>query len=164
HTVTTFQPNVTYHILNLPTQILVKDGSDNIIARTDLAYDAGSLTPVTGAANHDDPGHGTGFTARGNLTSITRYSNAAAGTGQITRNFTYDTLGNALTAQLDCCNSKTFNYSSTTQYDYPDSIVRGPSGTQFTTSYTYDNGSGRLLTSTDENGQQTQYQYDSMYR
>jgi RHS repeat-associated protein len=164
HTVTTFQPNVTYHILNLPTQILVKDGSENIVARTDLGYDEGTLTTITGAANHDDPGHSASFTARGNLTSIKRYSNAAAGTGQIARNFTYDTLGNVLTAQLDCCNSKTFNYSSTTQYDYPDSIVSGPSGTQFTSSYTYDNGSGRLLTSTDENGQQTQYQYDSMNR
>src|SRR5262249_45364133 len=35
HTVTTYQNNPTYHILGLPTQILVKDGSDNIIARTD---------------------------------------------------------------------------------------------------------------------------------
>jgi RHS repeat-associated protein len=165
HAVTTYQDNFAYHIFGLATRIVVQDGAGNTISRTDMAYDGGSLTPITGAANHDDPGHGAGFTTRGNLTSITRYSNAAAGTGGITRNFTYDTLGNLLTAQLDCCTSKTFNFSSATQYDYPDSVVRGPSsGPQFTTSYTYDNGSGRLLTSTDENGQVTQYQYDSMSR
>jgi RHS repeat-associated protein len=166
HIVTTYQngSNLTYHILSLPTRILVKDGAGNTISRTDMAYDGGSLTSVTGAANHDDPGHGTGFTVRGNLTSVTRYSNAAAGTGPFTRNFTYDTLGNLLTAQLDCCNTKTFNFSSGTQYSYPDSVVRGPSGLQFTSTFTYNNDKGLLITSTDESGQQTQYQYDSMNR
>jgi RHS repeat-associated protein len=166
HTVTTYQngSNLTYHILTLPTRILVKDGAGNTISRTDMAYDGGSLTLVTGAANHDDPGHGASFTIRGNLTSVSRYSNAAAGTGQSTRNFTYDTLGNLRTAQLDCCNTKTFNFSSGTQYNYPDSVVRGPSGLQFTSSFTYNNDKGLLITSTDESGQQTQYQYDSMNR
>src|SRR5947209_16351429 len=83
HTVTTYQNNSTYHILGLPTQILVQDGSSNTVSRTDLAYDGGTLTTVTGAANHDDHGHGAAFTARGNLTSITRYANAAAGSGPI---------------------------------------------------------------------------------
>jgi RHS repeat-associated protein len=165
HKVTTFTPNVTYHILNLATQVLVKDGTGTTISRTDMAYDQGTLTGITGAANHDDPGHGAAFTARGNLTSITRYANAAAGTGQITRSFTYDTLGNLLTAQLDCCNSKAFNFSSNTQYAYPDSIVRGPgSGPQFTTQYTYNVDKGLVATSVDENGQTTQYQYDIMNR
>lgn len=165
HTVTAYQNNPTYHILGLPTQILVKDGSDNIVARTDMAYDGGTLTSVTGAANHDDPGHGASFTARGNLTSTTRYTNAAAGTGQIVRNFTYDTLGNILTAQVDCCTSRTFTFTSTTQYDYPDSIVTGPSsGPQFTTHYVFDNDAGVLIKSFDENSQLTQYQYDSMNR
>ncbi len=169
HTVTTyqtaFQPYIANHVLNLVTQVLVKDGSGNTIARTDMAYDGGSLTNVTGLPSHDDAGHGPSFTARGNLTSVTRYPNAAAGPPGITRTFTYNTLGNMLTAQLDCCNAKTFNYSIGTQYNYPDSVVRGPGGgPQFTTNFTYDNYLGLLLTSTDENGQQTQYQYDSMNR
>ncbi len=165
HTVTTYQPNVTYHILNLATQVLVKDGNGNTISRADMAYDQGTLTGITGAANHDDPGHGTAFTARGNLTTMTRYSNAAAGTGQIIRTFTYDTLGNMLTAQLDCCNSKVFNFSSNTQYTYPDSVLRGPSsGPQFTTRFGYNTDKSLLISSIDENGQQTQYQYDIMNR
>jgi RHS repeat-associated protein len=161
HTVKSYQATTT---IAYPSRILVKDGAGNTISRTDLAYDGGSLLLITGAANHDDPGHGTGFLPRGNLTSVTRYANAAAGTGAVTRTFTYDTLGNIRTAQLDCCNSKTFNYSSGTQYNYPDSVVRGPSGLQFTSSVTYNTDYGSVLTSTDENGQVTQYQYDAMNR
>ncbi len=166
HTVTTYQngTNLNRRILTLPTQILVKDGTGNIISRTDMAYDSTSLISVTGDSNHDDVNYGSGFTVRGNLTSVTRYTNAATGTLPVTRTFIYDTLGNLRTAQLDCCNSKAFNFSSGTHYAYPDSVVRGPSGLQFTSSFTYDYDKGLLLTSTDENGQQTQYQYDSMNR
>jgi len=156
-----------WHILNLPTRILVIDGgSGTTMSRTDLNYDEYNINPmtsVTGASNHDD-GYSTTVTTRGNLTSMVRYSNAAAGTGANSRVFTYDTLGNRLTAQLDCCNLQTPNFSSLNQYAYPNSLVRGPVALQFTTSYTYDNDTGLMLTSTDENGQQTQYQFDSMGR
>jgi RHS repeat-associated protein len=161
HTVKSYQATTT---IAYPSRIVIKDGAGNTISRTDLAYDGGSLMSVTGAVNHDDAGHGTGFLPRANLTSVTRYSNAAAGTGAVTRTFTYDTLGNLRTAQLDCCNSKTFNYSSATQYDFPDSVVRGPSGLQFTSSFTYNTDKGLVLTSTDESGQVTRYEYDAMNR
>src|SRR5215471_19101558 len=86
-------------------------------------------------------------------TSVTRYANASAGTGSFTRSFNYDTLGNLISAQLDCCNLKQFNFSSVTQYSEPDSVKRGPTGgPQFTTSYAYNPDSGLLLTTTDENG------------
>src|SRR6266700_46132 len=169
-TVTTYlSTNIPWwHIINLPTQVLVKDGAGSTVSRTDLAYDNYSTTPlttVTGVTHHDD-GFDSSVTIRGNLTSVTRYSNAAAGTGAITRGFSYDTLGNMLSAQLDCCNQKTFNFSSLTTYSQPDSIVRGPSaGPQFTTSYTYSQDFSLLLSGSDENGQVTQYQYaDSMLR
>jgi RHS repeat-associated protein len=168
HTVTTYLTTGdygTFNLVNRPTQILMKDGNGNTVARTDMAYDGIPLTSVTGAADHDDTSFSTSFTTRGNLTSVTRYSNASAGTGAVTHNFNYDTLGNTITEQLDCCNQKTFSFSSTTQYAFPDSVTRGPSvGPQFTSSYTYDPDSSLLLTSTDENGQTTHYQYDSMNR
>ena len=104
-TVTTYAGGayLTKHILNLPTQILVEDSSSNVVARTNFAYDGSALTAITGAANHDDTDYPSSFLTRGNLTSYTRYSNASAGTGPITRTLNYDTLGNALTAQADCC-------------------------------------------------------------
>ena len=149
-----------YHILNRVTQTMVKNGSDAIVARADLAYDQGSLTTTTGAAAHFDSSYPASFTTRGNLTTVTRYSNAAAGTGAISRTFTYDTTGNLLTAQLDCCNKKTWSYSVATYFVFPDSVRRGPdAGPQLTTSATYDIVNGLVLTATDENGQVTNFSY-----
>jgi RHS repeat-associated protein len=162
-TVTVYAPApfTTQHILNLPTQILVKNGAGTTIARTDISYDdPGSISiNITDAASHDNS-----LTVHGNLSSITRYSDAAGGSGQVTRHFFYDSTGNVRTAELDCCNQKVFNFSVANQYAYPNSIVRGPSGMQFTTSGTYNFDKGLLLSSTDENSQVTGYQYDSMNR
>lgn len=156
---------ITKHILNLPTQILVEDASGTVTSRTDISYDGSALTSVTGAGNHDDSDYSSSFLTRGNLTSFTRYSNAAGGTGPVTRALTYDTLGNVRTAQADCCVLKTLNFSSTTQYAYPDSIVTGPSsGPQFTASFTYNLDNGLIFSQTDANGQATSFQYDSMSR
>jgi YD repeat-containing protein len=150
---------INHHILDRVTQVLVKDGAGNIVGRTNLAYDAGSPMFLSPA-----PVQNSGSAYRGNVTSITRYANAAAGTGPITRNFTYDTAGNLRTADLDCCNQKQWNYSSTTQYAYPDSVVRGPVGTQLSTSATYNFASGTVATATDENGKITSFTYDNMDR
>jgi RHS repeat-associated protein len=162
-TVTTYEPApfTTQHILNLPTQVLVKNGAGTTIARTDISYDdPGSInTNIADAASHDNS-----LTVHGNMSSITRYADAAGGSGQVTRHFFYDSTGNVRTAELDCCNQKVFNFSVANQYAYPNSIVRGPSGMQFTTSGTYNFDKGLLLTSTDENSQVTGYQYDSMNR
>ena len=168
HTVTTYSSDNAYvlkNIVNLPTRILIKNGAGTNFARTDLAYDSTLLTAIAGASNHDDANFGSGMTTRGNLTSVTRYSNAAAGSGAITRTFNFDSLGNLRTAQLDCCNQEVFNFSSGTQYSYPDSVVRGPSGgPQFTTSATYNTDFGLATSATDENNQVTPFQYDKMMR
>jgi len=168
HVVTTYKTvgdYVTRHIVELPTQILIKDGAGNTIGRTDMDYDGTTLTSVLGANNHDDQAYDLGLTTRGNLTSQTRYVNASAGTGGITRTFSYNTLGNLLVSQVDCCIQKTSTFSSTTQYSVPDAVTRGPAnGTQFTLNYTYDPDNNNLLSVMDENGQITQYQYDAMNR
>ncbi len=161
HTVITYTPLIPQHILNLPTRVVIKDGSDNTVSRTDFSYDdPGSIsTTITDAASHDNS-----LTGHGNLSSITRYADAAGGSGQVVRHFFYDSTGNVRTAELDCCNQKVFNFSVANQYAYPNSIVRGPSGTQFTASATYNLDKGLVVSSTDENGQVTGYQYDSMNR
>lgn len=152
------------HILDRVSQTLVYDASNNLILRTDFGYDNYStvpLTTVSGTANHDDANYSSSFTLRGNLTSVTRYANAAAASGAITRTFSYDTLGNLITAQLDCCTQKSWTFTVNTQYSYPETVTRGPSGsTQLSTSATYDNTTGLIATSTDENGNQTTYTYN----
>jgi hypothetical protein len=162
---------VSRHILALPLRIATSDQAQHTTI-TDLAYDNTTLTSTTGAANHDDQDYGPSSTVRGNLTSITRYSSVTGPvrgvfttSGSITRQIFYDSTGNQTTMQQDCCNQTQLNFSSATQYSLPDSVVRGPSGgPQFTTSYAYNFDTGQLLTSTNENGQTTQYQYDSIGR
>jgi len=158
----------TRNILNRVTQQIVKDGTGAIKSRTDIAYDAGGAFSgancITGAAQHDDTNYGCSFTTRGNSTSITTYTDPVTPAGGITKSFTYDSLGNLRTAQLNCCQQKQFNYSSTTQYAYPDSAVSGSSPTQLTTSATYNTYTGLVATSTDENGKVTSFAYDTLKR
>ncbi|HKW75275.1 MAG TPA: hypothetical protein VJN64_07095, partial [Terriglobales bacterium] len=163
-TVTNFAP-LGNHILNRPSQILIKDGAGNIIARTDFAYDQYSsfpLKPLSPAAvQHDDVNYSTTPTAaRGNLTTKTVYSNAAAGTGAIASTFTYDIAGNKIAAQTGCCTQASSTFSSLTQYAFPDSVIIGPSGSQLTASFTYNFNTGTVATGTDANGQVTSFTYD----
>ncbi len=158
----------TVHILDRPTQTRVYNGtasSGNLVARTDYAYDAtGSLSTVTGALQHDDTNYGGSFTTRGNATSVTRYPSLPGTSTTIVRNFSYDTLGNFLTAQLDCCNQEQWTFTSATQYAYATTVTRGPTGTQLTTSRAYDFNTGLLTSATDENNQTTSLGYNVMKR
>jgi len=148
--------------------VTVKDGSGIIKSRQDTNYDQyTSFTGgncITGAPQHDDAGHGCTFTARANLTSVTNYTDPVTPGGASTKNFTYDSLGNLRTAQLNCCQLKTMAYSTMTGYAYPDSVTIGSSAPQLTTSATYDLHMGLVLTYTDPNSVQTILTYDNMGR
>jgi RHS repeat-associated protein len=164
-TVTTYA-TLGNHILNRPSQTLVKDGGGNIVARTDFAYDQYAsvpLKPLTPAATqHDDLNYSTSPTAaRGNLTTKTVYANAAAGTGAIVSTYAYDIAGNKVSAQDGCCTQATAAYSSITQYAFPDSLLIGPSGNQLSVSFTYNFNTGTVASATDANGQITSFTYDS---
>jgi RHS repeat-associated protein len=119
------------------------------------------LTYAGGAANHDDANYGTGFFYRGLVTSYTRYSFSTS--PNVTNTVSYDMLGNPRSESADCCVQRQYNFSSTTQFAFPDSIVRG-SGTTLTTSATYDGSTGLVATSTDENNKITSYSFDVMDR
>jgi RHS repeat-associated protein len=153
----------TLHLYGLISNVYVQDASSTVVSRTDLAYDQASPISVTGAANHDDTNRGATFNTRGNLSQVTKYTKAAAGSGAISQNITYNTLGDVLTAQAECCQLEQWTFGSDTQYAYPDQLIRG-SSPQFTTMFGYDFNTGLLTSSTDENGQKTTLNYDSMNR
>jgi RHS repeat-associated protein len=156
------------NILNRVSEITVADSTGQLKSRTDYAYDAPANlnTPcVTGAAQHNDTNFGCSYTTRGLPTSVTTYSDPVTPSGGVTKNFTYDSLGNLRSADADCCQKKQWNYSATTQYAFPDSVVSGASGgPQLTTSNTYNSYTGLKATGTDENNQITSYAYDYMKR
>ncbi len=146
----------------------IQDGTGATKYRQDFSYDqytsfTGSNC-ITGASQHDDGGHGCSFITRANLTSVTTYTDPVTPAGGITKNFTYDSLGNLRTAQLNCCQQKTWNYSNTTHYAYPDSVTSGSGSTSLTTASTYDNNSGIVLSITDPDNLVTNLAYDIMGR
>jgi RHS repeat-associated protein len=157
----------TANILNRVTELLVKDGSGNVKARTDITYDnyGSGMTCVTGAPQHNDSAYGCSFTARGNPTSVTRYSDAATPSGGIATDLYYDSLGNMLKSDVGGIVQQAQTFSSATQWAFPDSITLGPStGPQLTTSATYNANTGLIATATDPNLQVTHYTYDDLRR
>ena len=99
---------------------------------------------------------------RGNVTSTTKYADAANATGAITHSVTYDIAGNVTSAQVDCCQLKTFQYSDTYKNAYVTSVTRGnPSGLNLTSSAAYNFNTGLVDTTTDENIQVTTSYYHS---
>lgn len=164
----TFQTSSNYtsrNLINLVTSKVITDGAGSVQYRQDTTYDANTITNCpTGITQHDDTHYGCTMNFRGNPTSVTTYLTPATPANGVTKNFTYDVFGNILTAQLNCCQTKTWTYSATTNYSQADSVTRGTSPTQLATSSTYSAYNGLLLTDKDENNQVTQYSYDLLNR
>jgi RHS repeat-associated protein len=154
-------------IVNLVANQKVTDSGGIVKSRVDFAYDDPaheSTCRTTPVAGHDDGNFGCSFHDRGNRTSVTTYTDPVTPAGATTRYTSYDQLGNAVSADLSCCQQKTWSYSTVTDYAYPDLITRGSSSPTLTTSATYDLNLGLVVTSTDENGQISTFTYDSMGR
>jgi RHS repeat-associated protein len=152
------------NILNLVTSKVIKDGSGTIQYRQDTIYDGNAITNCpTGVPQHDDTDYPCSMNYRGNPTQTITYLTPATGTNPIKKNFTYDVFGNLLTAQVNCCQSKNWVYSGTTQYSQPDSVTSGTSPT-LTTNYTYNLYLGLPTKTVDPNSMETDYAYDFLRR
>jgi RHS repeat-associated protein len=186
-TSTAYQNDATYiqqHIFNLPTTVTVKDrspaGKDpsacdgNIVSKTDYAYDQYDQAPLVntpGVTQHSNPS----TTSRGNVTTITRYKSDTPNWSGIVESHRYDITGNLIEVSGRCCVDTAFIYTVATQFAYPDQATQGavdhntmvcPSGSTacLTKSFTYDFGTGVMLTSTDANGLVSSMSYDDASR
>lgn len=162
----TYQTSSIYtnrNIIDLVTSKQIKDGTGTIQYRQDTAYDGAALSCPTGALQHDETGYPCTMGTRGNPTAVTTYTTPGTPTGGIIRHFTYDWFGNLLTAELSCCNTKTWTYSSTYQYSQPTTIQNGTSPS-LTTTYAYNQYTGLVTSSVDPNGLETDYTYDYLRR
>jgi RHS repeat-associated protein len=163
------QTTITYASLGgslsaFPQTVEFVNAAGTVQSRQDTAYDGVTPHCITGAPQHDDTNFSCTFNSRGNATSVTNYTDPVTPSGSIVKNFTYDSLGNLLTAQLNCCQQKTWVYSTATDYAYPDSVTSGSSAPQLTTTMTYDLNTGLTLTSTDPNNLKTTNTYEPMGR
>jgi RHS repeat-associated protein len=146
-----------------PSQVTVKDGSNNIFSQTTYTYDQGTPAP-TGA-----PQHGTSSSSRGNVTTLARL---VAGTTTLSTIMTYDDTGNMITSK-DPANN-------TTMFDYTDNFSNATGTATFayltkttlplTGSVThikkaqYEFNTGLPVSNTDMNGNSTTFTYDTELR
>jgi RHS repeat-associated protein len=109
------------------------------------------------------PGYSAASAYRGNVTKVTRFSDATLTTDPNAEinNYNYDIAGSPVESTLNCCQVKTISYHKDSEYAFPISETRGSTPNQLSTSATYNRNTSLVLTSTDENGQVTTYQYET---
>ncbi|MFY9558281.1 MAG: RHS repeat domain-containing protein [Blastocatellia bacterium] len=118
----------------------------------------GSVENYGGTAN--PPGHLAGGGLGGNLTGMTRYTDVVAGTG-ISQSSGNDIFGNVVSAQVSCCNQKSFAMTEATYWSKPSQTTSGnPPGIYLTRGATYDFNTLTPTSATDPNSQTTSYGYD----
>jgi RHS repeat-associated protein len=157
-------PYTNLHILNRVTRKTIADSTGTIKYREDTAYDGTTLSPCpTGVVQSVN--YGCSITTRGNPTSVTTYTDAATPAGGVTKNSYYDALGNLVQADVDCCQTMKWNFLATTQYSYPNSIVKGATGgPQLTTNFTYNAYTGQIASIQDPNNQTPSFAHDFIRR
>jgi RHS repeat-associated protein len=159
-------------IQDRPTDVIIKDGSGNRVAETQIAYDGASLTGTSGAPNHDYTNYSSSFAARGNPTSISQWVTGT--TFNVTTN-TYDDLGNLRSSTNPGGHQTTIDYTD----NYSDGVnhntqafpttITFPTTTMGTTyshvlKSQYYWPSAMLYQATDQNNLVTTYTYDNMWR
>lgn len=154
------------NILNRVTLVQVFDGLGTQVAQTTNAYDGSTPTLQSGAAHHDDTNYGTAFNTRGNLTSVTQWSNGA--TDPVTT-YTYYTTGMVKSVQDPGTHTTSFDYTDNftdapavhSAYAFVKTVTN-PASQTVTSKYYWP--SGALYQTTDPNSQTTTYTYDILLR
>jgi RHS repeat-associated protein len=165
------------HLRSLPVKQQVFDSSGVERARTVYEYDNYTTNTLHAALKPCPNISGleavfadanTPYTRRGNVTSVTSYTNAAALTGAITTAMQYDVAGNVVKAVDGRGKAVTSDYASAYQYAFPTSVtspVPDPNGlsgssSAFVTTTNYDLWTGHITSTVDANQQVMSYQYD----
>ena len=153
-------PYFERHIFNLPQRVTVSDQSGVTFSRTEYVYDNQALADAPGVVGYSDPG--TDY--RGNITQVTRYADASTPANPVVESRQYDITGNLVVRSDVQYEQTSYTFDQSTQYAYPIAVTWGAadpkSAALMTKSFTYDFGTGLLLTSTDPNGRITQYTND----
>ncbi len=174
----------------LPSQqwVSTDTAGSNKVSLAVYNYDQYGLADCPNIVGHDTA-FTTGFTTRGNVTSVTGYADAASGTGAVTSTSNYDIAGNVVSTTDPLGNTTTVSFADSfcndngvrcgegyTPHTYallasvttpvPDAsttynYTAGTFGSTsaFTTSTIYDYYTGLVYSTTDANGQTTTLSY-----
>jgi RHS repeat-associated protein len=144
------------YIYNMPSSVVIEDGSGNLKAQTTYAYDETSVVTTSGTPQHNGiTGH------RGNATTIKRYKDSS---NFLTTTATYFDTGMVQTVSDANGGQTTYTYqdsTSTCGNAFPTGITEAIS--TLTQSYTWSCPGGVQLTSKDENRQTTTTTYSDAF-
>ena len=129
-----------------------------VASSTRYEYDQFALTNRSGTVQHD-PSFTTGFTNRGNVTTVKQF--LASENRYLSTTTRYDILGNVLQVTDPGGRTTTTQYSTAFQYAYP-TMVTNPAGHQSATDYDWE--TGLVLSATDPNGRTSEWAYDAYNR
>ncbi len=167
--VTTYLDNAAYqsrHILGLVTSVVLKDAAGQIVSKSESFYDEAAFPLLTygdlTGPDYTDPG----TSVRGNVTTARRYSDIGAGLFLETH-AQFDQCGNVRNSWNERGIQSSVEYSSTFKHAYatqtttaiPDPSGAHGSNTACILSSTFDFTTGLVLTTTDANGQVTNFSY-----
>ena len=148
--------SLTNNIVNMPSSVIVEDGSNNVKAKTTYAYDESAVAATSGTPQHNPV---TG--SRGNATTIKRYKDA---TNFLTTAVTYFDTGNVKTSVDVNGQTTAYNYADSTSTcgnSFPTSITQAVS--TLSTSATWNCTGAVQLTVVNENGKTTTTAYNDPY-
>jgi RHS repeat-associated protein len=164
------------NLLDLVSSVTIKDGSGTQKSLTTFGFDAGTRG-ASGVSTQLDPSP-PAAPYFGNQTSESHWLSGATvsttscpvsvANGNLTVSRTYYDTGNIQQVVDACGHTTTRSYSLAlaggyvTQVQNPD--TNSPNLSHHITSANYDFNSGLLSSSTDQNGQQTTYTYDALFR
>ena len=162
------------NLFHLVEKVEVFDGNNTRFAKTVFLYDDYAIKggmEYYGLSGGYPPNHDTDYnqskTARGNVTGAQVWSNLATDT-YTTRYTKYDIFGNAVEADVSCCQVKTYHFAGSAAghyYSQPDWVRDGNAlGPNLTTGFQYNFNTGLVTQVTNPDGLNTTYQYDSAWR
>jgi RHS repeat-associated protein len=132
-------------------------------SQTKYQYDTAALQSTSGITQHDYTNFSTQNPYRGNLTSVSRWVNT--NNTWATTSYTYNDLGNRLTATDGNGNATSYTYSLSFADAYVTQVTMPTTNSvQHITSTNYDFNTGLVTSSTDQNGNVTGFSYDDMFR
>jgi RHS repeat-associated protein len=160
----TYLNSSSYISANILNRVTGKTVSQSGVqqAQTLTSYDSTPLTSMTGVTHHDDTNYGTGNTVRGNPTAVQQ---CVSGSTYLTTTNYYDTTGQLVKTTDPAGNSISYSYAD--NFDgyappaptnaYLTQVTLPISGT---IEYTYYFGTGQKASVTDQNLQETIYQFN----
>jgi RHS repeat-associated protein len=148
------------NMLDRVASVTVYNGSGTQISQTTYGYDETSPVASGISTNHVSLPAGT---LRGNQTSVCHWLNTTG--GNLCTYTTYYDTGMPYQVTDPLGNVTTYSYSSTYAGAYVTQTTMPQTGSvQHVTSGTYDFGTGKLTSFTDQSGLTSNYQYDSLWR